>query len=434
MCIRDRSKRNSQSGDEGDYSLGSEKFLHIHDHDSGSGKRGKNNHGNKPFIEDADPDLERHIREFEGWIRINEFGRRSIRKIDVLTMFGDTFPPASTRRSVFDNHWRRAVTNDRLPQEAVAVLAELQEDLKSYIWETPMMKKIRMDKEWKELAQGGLTHARFRAAFENKLLDLKEAGLDLPTKENLFLGYLTRLNDELATNCLAKEYRIDGEDQPPRKAATWEELAKSCAIYLSERANIRTTTRARGDQLNAIDERGAIVPTTKYGKATPPAKGAKVGSSCTYCHGTDHTKVVCPQVAADERGQNHIRAHPCSRPGCGSMTHEERHHNMAVTDYGKREADKARTKAPPAREKTSPTVPPGKGGPEKLPKGGKAGKGKGKSEGPKSPPKGGKAGATAEGLADARKPCPYGAKCRSAINEGTCPNKHPYAELSLIHI
>ena len=256
-----KSKRGAASGDEGEYSLGSEKFLHIHDHDSGSGKRGKNNHGNKPFIEDADPDLERHIREFEGWIRINEFGRRSIRKIDVLTMFGDTFPPASTRRSVFDNHWRRAVTNDRLPQEAVAVLAELQEDLKSYIWETPMMKKIRMDKEWKELAQGGLTHARFRAAFENKLLDLKEAGLDLPTKENLFLGYLTRLNDELATNCLAKEYRIDGEDQPPRKAATWEELAKSCAIYLSERANIRTTTRARGDQLNAIDERGAIVPT-----------------------------------------------------------------------------------------------------------------------------------------------------------------------------
>ena len=122
---------------------------------------------------------------------------------------------------VYDNHWRKAVAEDRLPQDAVAILKELQDDLQSYIWETPMMKKIRLDKEWTALAQGGLTHAKFRAAFETKLLDMKEAGIEIPTTQNLFLAYLTRLNSELATASLAKEYRIDGDDCPPRKPTTW---------------------------------------------------------------------------------------------------------------------------------------------------------------------------------------------------------------------
>ena len=63
----------------------------------------------------------------------------------------------------------------RLPQEAKAVLAEVRKVLRTFIWETPMQKMVRLDQEFAALQQGALSHADSRALWEDKLLDMEDA-------------------------------------------------------------------------------------------------------------------------------------------------------------------------------------------------------------------------------------------------------------------
>ena len=97
-----------------------------------------------------------------------QFGGKKARPIDVLYMYGNGFPNGSTRARVFHNHMRRASKTDpvtkkppRLPEEAAQVLNEIRNDLRTYIWETEMQKRTRLDKEFEKLEQGRMTHSDF---------------------------------------------------------------------------------------------------------------------------------------------------------------------------------------------------------------------------------------------------------------------------------
>eukprot|EP00973_Karenia_brevis_P007589 1029089-Karenia_brevis.AAC.1 len=52
---------------------------------------------------------------------------------------------------------------NRLPSEALAVLAEVRVELRTCIWETSMQKAIRLDRKFGALCQSGMSHADFRA-------------------------------------------------------------------------------------------------------------------------------------------------------------------------------------------------------------------------------------------------------------------------------
>ena len=71
-----------------------------------------------PVIEDSDPDLERHVREFQSILDCHYFGRRGIRPCDMLTVFRKTLPAASVRLQVYDTAIKRARKTGRHPQEA----------------------------------------------------------------------------------------------------------------------------------------------------------------------------------------------------------------------------------------------------------------------------------------------------------------------------
>ena len=86
-----------------------------------------------------------------------------------------------------------------------------------------MQKKTRLDIEFEGLTQGGLSHADFRALWESKLEDWVEAKMDMPTADTLYRKYLCKLNAELRRLVLSKDWRVDGEDNPPRKCKTWED-------------------------------------------------------------------------------------------------------------------------------------------------------------------------------------------------------------------
>ena len=111
----------------------------------------------------------------------------------------------SKTEALVDGSMRKAIQATRLPDEAEAVLKEIRADLRTYIWETPMQKMVRLDREFEQLEQGGMTHADFRAMLEDKIQDMKECkGLDMPTTQTLFRKYLTKLSPDLRGRIMSK--------------------------------------------------------------------------------------------------------------------------------------------------------------------------------------------------------------------------------------
>ena len=70
--------------------------------------------------------------------------------------------------------------------ESKEVLAEIRKERRTYIWETPMQKMTRLDKEFETLEQGGLSHAGFRALWEIKPQVMEENQMDMPTEQTLY--------------------------------------------------------------------------------------------------------------------------------------------------------------------------------------------------------------------------------------------------------
>ena len=132
-------------------------------------------------IKDSDPDLSRHVRMFQNLIACHAFGRKEVRPIDVLHLFGKTFPEGSTRAKVYSNQLRKVQNDGRLPLKAKEVLDEIIEELKKYIRETTLQKQTRLDLEFQCLCMGTLRHSTFRAMWVEKLQDMEESMMDMPT-------------------------------------------------------------------------------------------------------------------------------------------------------------------------------------------------------------------------------------------------------------
>eukprot|EP00973_Karenia_brevis_P034489 4756632-Karenia_brevis.AAC.1 len=245
------------------------------DHDKGGGSdkfqaiSGLDFKRNLPKIEDTDPDLDRYDLAFDSAIACHSFGSKKIRDIDKLHVYGQGFKEGSTRRRVFENYIRRANREERLPAQAVAVLVEVRAELRTYIWETGMQKAIRLDREFNTLAQGRMSHADFRALFDARLQDMEDCpDYDMPTGAELFRKYLTKLNPDLRAGVQAKDWRVDGEDKPPRAPKTYLELARAVGMLLEEKADIYATGHTGMDMMFNIDgsTKRIINPGPKKGK------------------------------------------------------------------------------------------------------------------------------------------------------------------------
>ena len=143
-----------------------------------------------------------------------------------------------------------------------------------------MQKKARADMAFAKCSQGGLTHAEFQVLWEEKLEQMREAGVDMPTVDTLHRNYLVRLNHELRVSVQSKDWRIDGPEEPPRKTETWEGVAAAVGCFLEERADIAATGANPYDAINAVDATGKVyVPNAKGGGGD----GGK-DLTCGYCH------------------------------------------------------------------------------------------------------------------------------------------------------
>ena len=320
------------------------------------------------------------------------FGSRKWRDIDILHWYGNSFKEGSTRRKVYDNAVRKAMRTERLPSLARDVLVEIRAELRTYIWETSMQKMTRLDIEFEALEQGGMSHADFRALFEGKLQDMEESQMDMPTAQTLYRRYMQKLSPELRHGVQSKEWKIDGEDHPPRRPVTHRDIARAVGLYQEEKADI-LATGTRSDTLMLVEHR----PQPQLRQGGQSGGGAK---QCGYCHRADHPLVACPQKAADTRNHSascladfSARGKVCAT--CQQPGHEGKHHLFAVQDYAATQKQGAGVSSGPVR-KTPPPPQPRSAEQERVP--------------------------------DGQTKCKYGDRCWAGKKEGKCPNWHPRAE------
>ena len=116
-----------------------------------------------------------------------------------------------------------------------------------------MAREIRVEREYRALCQGGLSHADFRALFDAQLIDMEYAQVDIPNTKALHRDYLTKLNSEIRSRVMSKDWRIDGEDSPPRRHTTYQELGTAVGLMLEERADVYATGQAQADSVKCLN-------------------------------------------------------------------------------------------------------------------------------------------------------------------------------------
>ena len=361
---------------------------------------------------------------FENAIECHHYGGRGTRDIDRLHLYQNGFKDGSTRKRVYDNSVRRAAREGRVPKEAGEVLVEIKKRLRSYIHETDLQQMSRLDREFENLVQGGMSRSNFRALWDSKLQDMEESPMDMPTETTLYRKYLQKLNNELRVRVLQKQWRLDGPNMPPRDMKTHEDVAIACMLTLEEKADICAAgSQGNNDSFMMLDNGGAMVLTAKGQHISQGAKkngspgqgGSKnTPGTCNYCHQPGHPAAVCPQRAADTRGdtphcqkRNAESGRVCNV--CQSPNHEAIHHTQAADDYAgyqkKKGADGGKQDKKGERDRGgNPTKKDGGGQP------------------PKKQPL-----ALANGDKE-RKPCKFGAKCRNLLNGGVCAGWHERTE------
>jgi len=129
-----------------------------------------------PTISDSDPDLEKHMIEFEAALQCHAHGRSSVRAYDRLTLYKKTLQPNGVRFGIYEREFKRAQRKGRLPAKAQEVFELIVETQKKRIAETILEKQTRIDKKFNNLEMGRMSHAEFRGAFEDCLDDHEEAG------------------------------------------------------------------------------------------------------------------------------------------------------------------------------------------------------------------------------------------------------------------
>ena len=105
-------------------------------------------------------------------IRIQAAGGRKLRPIDELILYGAGLQQGGIRSKVYDQEYRKAEKAERVPDEATEVLKEIKARLAHYVYETKLQKEVRLTNKFGNCVQGAMSHAAFRAVFEECLLDL----------------------------------------------------------------------------------------------------------------------------------------------------------------------------------------------------------------------------------------------------------------------
>ena len=86
----------------------------------------------------------------------------------MLTVFRKTLPVGSIRLRAYDTHVDRARRKGRLPDDAAAVLEELQVKLRRCIRETPDQKCFRLADEFRTLSMGRGSSQGSHSEFHSK--------------------------------------------------------------------------------------------------------------------------------------------------------------------------------------------------------------------------------------------------------------------------
>ena len=207
-----------------------------------------------PVLKDQNTDYDKHWREFQSIIDCHAFGRKTVRPYDILTVYKKCLPAGSIRLTHFTTMIDRARKKNRLPHEAKAVLEEIKNRLRTVIYETPYQRKERLDKQFAALSMGRESHSAFRADWEALLEDMEDAEMHhfLADVDTLCRKYLAKLTDDLRSTVLGKNWPLDGEDKPPRKPSTWEEVAAAVDIEMASRAD----TKAPKEGLHGLGDGG----------------------------------------------------------------------------------------------------------------------------------------------------------------------------------
>ena len=146
------------------------------------------------------------------------------------------------RLKVYDTAIKRARKAGKLPHEANEVYDEIIAKLRRVIREAKMQKQERVEKEFHDLSMGRLPHSTFHTEWEYLLDEMEEAGVDMPTQDTLFRRYLSKVTPEFRSLVLGRTFSLDGEEKPPRKPKTWEEVAECIELELESRADARAPT------------------------------------------------------------------------------------------------------------------------------------------------------------------------------------------------
>ena len=204
----------------------------------------------------------------------------------------------------------------------------MQKKLKTVIYETEHQRFERLEKEFHAIEMGRSSHTEFRAAWEEKLDELEEAGVVVMTEASwprrLYHQYLAKLTAELRQTVLSKVWPLDGEDKPSRKPSIWEEVAQAVDMELGSRADARAPT----ESINAMGDGSIPASSTQ---ATPTAQSK-------HCKRPGHPPEICPFKAAERRGHvekmlKENEANPervCAY--CGAADHRDYHHRLGTSD------------------------------------------------------------------------------------------------------
>jgi hypothetical protein len=233
-----------------------------------------------PVIRDDEPDMDGHDRRFDVMIDNYSHGGRKPRDVDRLHKYAFSFKEGSTRRKVYERAMREAIRLKRIPDQSGEVLKEIRAELRTFIWETEIQKMTRLDREFDQLVQGGLSHADFRALWLDKLEDIEECEcMDKKTPQQLYIKYLNKISPVLRSSVLSKEWKIDGNDRPTRNPKTHQELARACGLVLEERADISASGSTHQDGI-------MVVESTAVGKPYQHQLGGNRTNQvqCSYCN------------------------------------------------------------------------------------------------------------------------------------------------------
>ena len=375
-----------------------------------------------PTIQDNDADMDKYDQEFDHAMVCYSYGGRKMRDIDRLFMYEDGFPVGSTRRKVYQNSIRKAKRLNRLPEEAVEIMKEVRKELRTFIWETVLQKMTRLDREFEALMQGLMTHADFRALWDSKLQDMEESGMDMPTASTLYRKYLGKIQPELRTRIMAKEWKIDGPDTPARNPQTHQDIAMAAGLCLEERADIHAAGSLQ-DGFMMFEGQGGPgtgpkIPTAGGGRARGQGPGPSP-TICSYCHAVgDHYTAICPQRCADKEQHKNPVGVLCEF--CQSPSHLKRHHLQGSMDASNQGGGGA--KGGQGGGAKGGGRGGSKGGKEQSQqgRGGKDPKGQGRGQGPS------RGKNTGSPIANNLKTetCPYGPRCYHLRDYGHCPKWH----------